>query len=395
MLAIARALMSKPRLLLLDEPSFGLAPILVEQMFEMITEINHQGVTVLLIEQNVRAALELAHRAYVLENGRIVGQGQGEELLSFRVGQECLPGVGRGSEVLMLEPLAQSLVFGVLVGGIYGLAALGLSLVFGVTKFLNVSHGELLMYGGYASFWVFVLWGVDPFLTIPFAVVFLALIGLVLYKLLFARMVKLPEEVKIRNTLLIGFGLSLILQNIALRLWTADDRSITTFYSGAAITLLGVRFPVVRLISLGIALVCFLALHLFLHRTFTGKAIRATVEDWEAAAMMGIDTNRVSQLAFIIGASLAGIAGTLVAVGYSIDPSMGLEWTLIALITMVLGGLGSIMGTLVGGLVLGVISIGNLLLPGRHLPRDRGSADLPTGAGPSASGPSRNQAGVG
>lgn len=83
MLAIARALMSKPRLLLLDEPSFGLAPILVEQMFEMITEINHQGVTVLLIEQNVRAALELAHRAYVLENGRIVGQGQGEELLSF------------------------------------------------------------------------------------------------------------------------------------------------------------------------------------------------------------------------------------------------------------------------------------------------------------------------
>ncbi len=254
----------------------------------------------------------------------------------------------------MLEPLAQSLVFGVLVGGIYGLAALGLSLVFGVTKFLNVSHGELLMFGGYASFWVFVLWGVDPFLTIPFAVIFLALIGLVLYKLLFARMVKLPEEVKIRNTLLIGFGLSLILQNIALRLWTADDRSITTFYSGAAITFLGVRFPVVRLISLGIALVCFLALHQFLHRTFTGKAIRATVEDWEAAAMMGIDTQRVSQLAFIIGASLAGIAGTLVAIGYSIDPSMGLEWTLVALITMVLGGLGSIMGTLVGGLLLGV-----------------------------------------
>jgi branched-chain amino acid transport system permease protein len=254
----------------------------------------------------------------------------------------------------MPEALAQSLVFGVLVGAIYGLAALGLSLVFGVTKFLNVSHGELLMYGGYASFWVFTLWGVDPFLTIPFAVVFLALIGFVLYRLLFDRMVKMPEDVKIRNTLLIGFGLSLILQNIALRLWTADDRSITTAYSGAAVTILDVRFPVVRLISLAIALVCFLALHQFLRRTYTGKAIRATVEDWEAAAMMGIDIRRVSQLAFIIGACLAGIAGTLVAVGYSIDPSMGLEWTLIALIVMVLGGLGSIMGTLVGGLVLGV-----------------------------------------
>jgi branched-chain amino acid transport system permease protein len=210
------------------------------------------------------------------------------------------------------------------------------------------------MYGGYASFWVFTLWGVDPFLTIPFAVIFLIVIGFILYRLLFARMVKMPEDVKIRNTLLIGFGLSLILQNIALRLWTADDRSITTAYSGAAITILDVRLPVVRLISLGIALVCFLALHQFLRRTYTGKAIRATVEDWEAAAMMGIDTHRVSMLAFIIGASLAGIAGTLVAVGYSIDPSMGLEWTLVALIVMVLGGLGSIMGTLVGGLVLGV-----------------------------------------
>jgi branched-chain amino acid transport system permease protein len=254
----------------------------------------------------------------------------------------------------MSEALAQSLVFGVLVGTIYGLAALGLSLVFGVTRFLNVSHGELLMYGGYASFWAFTLWGVDPYLTIPFSIIFLLLIGLVLYKLLFARMVRLPEETKIRNTLLIGFGLSLILQNIALRLWTADDRSIMAAYSGEALTLLGVRFPIVRLASVAIALVCFIALHQFLRRTYTGKAIRATVEDWEAAAMMGIDTNRVSQLAFVIGAALAGIAGTLVVISYSIEPSMGLDWTLIALIVMVLGGLGSIMGTLAGGIILGV-----------------------------------------
>jgi branched-chain amino acid transport system ATP-binding protein len=83
MLAIGRALMSKPRLLLLDEPSFGLAPILVDQMFTMIQEINKQGVTILLVEQNVRAALELAQRSYVIENGRIMGQGTGNDLLSF------------------------------------------------------------------------------------------------------------------------------------------------------------------------------------------------------------------------------------------------------------------------------------------------------------------------
>ena len=83
MLAIGRALMAKPKLLMLDEPSFGLAPILVQQMFEMIEEINKKGVTVLLVEQNVRAALELAQRAYVIENGRIVGEGKGDSLLSF------------------------------------------------------------------------------------------------------------------------------------------------------------------------------------------------------------------------------------------------------------------------------------------------------------------------
>jgi branched-chain amino acid transport system permease protein len=254
----------------------------------------------------------------------------------------------------MLQPVAQTLVFGILVGALYGLAAVGLSLVFGVTKFLNVAHGELLMFGGYAAFWLFTLWGVDPFLSLPLTILFLVLIGLVLYKLLFARMVKLPEESKIENTLLVSFGLGLIMQNLALRLWTADDRGITTAYSRVAFTILDVRFPLVRVASLGIALVALFALHLFLRRTYTGKALRATVEDWEAATLMGIDIYRVYLLAFVLGAALAGVAGALVSVGYSIEPSMGLEWTLVALIVMVLGGLGSIMGTFVGGIVLGV-----------------------------------------
>jgi branched-chain amino acid transport system permease protein len=250
--------------------------------------------------------------------------------------------------------LVQNLAFGILVGALYGLAAVGLSLVFGVTKFLNVAHGELLMFGGYASFWVFTLLGVDPFLTLASTIIFLLLIGLVLYKLLFARMVKLTESVKIQNTLLVGFGLSLILQNLALRLWTADTRSITTFYSGSVFTLLGVRFPIVRVASLVIALVTLLALDMFLRRTYTGKALRATVENWEAATLMGIDIQRVYLLSFVLGAALAGVAGCLVSVGYSIEPVMGMSWTLKGLIVMVLGGLGSITGTFVGGLVLGV-----------------------------------------
>ena len=254
----------------------------------------------------------------------------------------------------MLEPMLQNLVYGILVGALYGLAAVGLSLVFGVTKFLNVSHGELLMFGGYASFWLFTLWKVDPFLSLPLAVAFLVVIGVVVYKLLFSRMVKLAEGAKIQNTLLVGFGLGLILQNLALRFWTADTRSITTFYSGTVWTILGVRLPVVRVASMVIAFVLIVALQLFLRRTYTGKALRATVENWEAATLMGIDIQRVYLLSFVMGAALAGVAGALVSVGYSIDPGMGMSWTLKGLVVMVLGGLGSFTGTFVGGLVLGV-----------------------------------------
>lgn len=254
----------------------------------------------------------------------------------------------------MLQPVAQNLAFGILVGALYGLAAVGLALVFGVTKFLNVAHGELLMLGGYASFWLFNLWRVDPFLSLPLAIVILLVVGAVFYKLLFARMVKLAEGAKIQNTLLVGFGLSLILQNMALRLWTADTRSITTFYSGAVWTLLGVRLPVVRVASMGIAFVLIVALQLFLRSTYMGKALRATVENWEAATLMGIDIQRVYLLSFVMGAALAGVAGALVSVGYSIDPTMGMSWTLKSLVVMVLGGLGSLTGTFVGGLILGV-----------------------------------------
>lgn len=254
----------------------------------------------------------------------------------------------------MLQPLGQTLAFGLLVGALYGLVALGLSLVFGVTKFLNVAHGELLMFGGYASFMVFSSLHLDPFLTIPITILFLFLIGAILYYLVFSRTVKLPEESKIKNTLLVAFGLSVILQNIALRLWTADERGITASYAGAALTVLGVRFPAVRLASLGVAIIFLLALSLFLQKTYTGKAIRATVQNWEAASLMGIDIHKVYLLSFAIGAALAGAAGTLVTVNYSIQPAMGLDWTMKALIVMVLGGLGNIPGTFVGGLILGV-----------------------------------------
>ena len=267
----------------------------------------------------------------------------------------------------MLSQLPQNLVFGLLVGGLYGLAAVGLSLVFGVTKILNVAHGELLMLGGYASFWLFTLFGMDPFASLPLSILLLVLLGLVLYKTVFARMTRLGEETKIKNTMLVGFGLGIILQNVAQRLWTANERGITTDYSSAVFTLFDVRFPIVRVASFLIALILLVALHLFLKRTYLGKAIRATVQDWEAAALLGVGTDRVYLITFLMGAGLAGVAGALVSVGWSIMPTMGLEWTLTSLIVMVLGGLGSFVGTFVAGVLLGITeSLTSLFLGGAY-----------------------------
>ena len=264
----------------------------------------------------------------------------------------------------MPEAVIQNLVYGVLVGALYGLAAVGLSLVFGVTNFLNIAHGELIMFGGYATFWLFKLLKIDPFVSLPLNILFLILIGLVLYQLLFVRMVKLDVEDKIKNTMLIGFGLTLFLQNTALVLWTADDRGVTTTYSSEVLATLGIRFPVMRLASFALALICLLGLQIFLRKTYTGKAIRATVENWEAASLMGINIHQVYLFSFVLGAALAGVAGALVSVTFSVYPSMGMHWTLKALIVMVLGGLGSFTGTFVGGILLGATESATAFLIG-------------------------------
>ena len=250
--------------------------------------------------------------------------------------------------------LTQQLILGLLVGGLYGLAAAGLSLTFGVLRVLNVAHGELLMVGGYGTFWLFTLWKIDPFLSLLGVAPAMFVFGLVLYGALFRFVVKAHEEARIKNSLLIGFGLTLVLHALAIQLWTADERAVTTTYSGAVIRLGVFVVPWLRLSSLVLAFAILAAAHLFLTRTRWGRAIRATAEDWEAAALMGIPVGRAYMLAFALGTALAGIAGGLVSISYSISPSIGMEWTLKALIVVVLAGLGSLFGSFAGGILLGL-----------------------------------------
>ena len=250
--------------------------------------------------------------------------------------------------------LVQNVIFGLLVGGLYGLAAMGLALVFGVLKMLNVAHGELIMLGGYVGFWLFTLWRVDPFVSLLPSALALFVAGMLLYRVLFSRLIYLPEEAKLKNSILIGFGLALIMQTLAILAWKADERAITTPYAGAVIPVAGVVIPLARLGALGVAFLALGGLHLFLHRTFPGKAIRATAEDVEAASLAGISVPTVFLASFGLGSALAGIAGTLVSMTDAISPAIGLSWTLKALIVVVLSGLGNVFGTFVAGVFLGV-----------------------------------------
>jgi branched-chain amino acid transport system permease protein len=251
--------------------------------------------------------------------------------------------------------LLQNAVFGLLIGGLYGLGAVGLSLVFGVLRMLNVSHGELIMLGGYVSFWLFTLWRVDPFVSILLSGPALFLTGAVLYRLLFSRLIRFAEHDRIKNSILIGFGLALVLHTLAILLWEADDRAITPAYAGEVARLGSVVIPFSRLGSLAIAFLVLGGLHLFLNRSKPGIAIRATAEDADAAHLMGIPIHRVFLVAFGLGSALAGVAGTLVSVSDAISPAIGLNWTLKALIVIVLGGMGNIIGTFVAGLFLGLV----------------------------------------
>ena len=253
-----------------------------------------------------------------------------------------------------LSIFEQNAIFGLLIGGLYGLAAVGLSLVFGVLKILNVAHGELLMLGGYAAFWLFTLWHVDPFVSLVPSAAAMFLIGAMLYRLLFGRLLYAPDDLKLKNSILIGFGLSLVLQTAALLAWTADERAVETAVSGSVLPVGGVVVPVLRLASLGVAFAVLAGLHVFLQKTRWGTAVRATADDVEAAEMVGIPVPLVFLGAFGLGSALAGVAGALVSVTDSVNPTIGLSWTLKALIVVVLGGMGNILGTFVAGLFLGV-----------------------------------------
>lgn len=257
--------------------------------------------------------------------------------------------------------LLQAVVSGFLLGGVYGLVASGLTLIFGVLRVVNFAHGALMMLAMYSSYWLFTLAGVDPYLSVVLTAPLFFVLGLVIQKLI----VEPNRWAAEHNQLLLTLGLALFLENLALVLWQGDFRTVRSAVSGASFVLGGALVEVPRLIACAGAVLVALGLFTFLRTTDTGKAIRALSEEPEGAQLMGINVSRIRAVAFGIGTGCVAVAGSLVTPFFYVAPDVGESFNLMAFVVVVLGGMGNFIGALLGGFIVGLAeSLGAALLPG-------------------------------
>ena len=253
----------------------------------------------------------------------------------------------------------QIILNGFLLGGLYAIVAMGFSIVWGVMNVINLAHGAFIMLGAYMTFWFFDLWGIDPFLSIPISMVILFCVGYFIQR----NIINLVIRAQVFMVLILTFGLEILIMNLTTVAWTGNYRSVPTPYSGANIEIGPIVIPSVRLAIFLIALIITVGLYFFLGKTRTGNAIKATSLDKEAAQLVGVNIGKMYAITFAIGGALAGAAGSLLAILSAISPYMGGPYTLKAFVICVLGGLGSIIGLIIGGIILGMAeSIGTVLL---------------------------------
>jgi len=254
------------------------------------------------------------------------------------------------------------------MGGIYALIAMGLSLQYGVSRVLNIAHGEFIMLGAFATWTLYTIFGINPLLTLAIVGPIIFIIGFLLHRTMFRSLLKSSASPAAfeASSMLATFGLLFTIQNIALVAWGADIRGYSYLTTG--VNLFGATFAANRLVTLGFAVGLGLAFYLFLARSRIGKAIRAAAQDPATAGLMGVNINWVLALCFGLGALMAGLAGTLLSMRVTIMPTMGLQYTIIAIIVVVLGGLGSIPGSFIGGFIIGIIgTIVNFIEPSLSL----------------------------
>jgi branched-chain amino acid transport system permease protein len=259
-----------------------------------------------------------------------------------------------------LDEFVQTVILGLLAGGVYVAVGVGFGLVWGVLNIVNLAHGALVIIGGYITWQLFTTFGLDPFLTLPVDAVALFLIGYAIQRGVINRVIKAP----LLFTFLLTFGLTLVIVNILLLIYHSDFRSVTPSYAGQGVEIGGVVIPFVRVASLGVALLLAMLLAFFLNRTRIGLAIQAIGADREAAQLVGIDLRHAYAVTYGLGAACAGVAGGLIAMIQAVTPTAGQPYTLQAFVVVILGGLGRVSATVVGGLVFGLVEAFGQSIPG-------------------------------
>ena len=247
------------------------------------------------------------------------------------------------------------LIGGLLLGGIYALIAMGMSLQYGVARVLNIAHGEFIMIAAFGTFSLYTVAGINPLICLVIIGPITLIIGFLIHRSLFYQLsLKAPNpDAFAASSILASFGLLFIIQNIALMGWGADYRAYS--YLNEGVNIGGAIFPANKLVILGFAVGIGVAFYLFLARSRIGKAIRSAAQDPQTASLMGVNINRVLAICFGLGAMMAAIAGVLISMRVPLNPAMGMQYTFIAIIIIVLGGLGSIPGSFIGGFMLGII----------------------------------------
>ncbi len=264
--------------------------------------------------------------------------------------------------------LLNIVITGLLLGGLYAVIAMGLSLQYGVARVLNIAHGEFIMLGGLTTWSLYTVFGINPLLSLAVCGPVAFVLGFVIHRTLYKRLSTSAASPAIfeSSSMLASFGLLFIIQNLASIYWGPEIRQYS--YLAVPVHLAGAVFGANRLVTLGFAIAIGVAFYLFVARTRMGKAIRAAAQDPAAAGLMGVNINTVLALCFGFGAAMAGFAGMLISLWLPVHSVMGFQYTVIAIIVVVLGGLGSIPGSFIGGFVLGLIgSIVAYIDPGLSL----------------------------
>ena len=252
-----------------------------------------------------------------------------------------------------MRAIPQLVVSTLLLGGIYALIAVGLTLIFGVMRVVNFAHGEFLMLGMYLAFWAFTLVHLDPYVTLVLSLPLLFGAGWLSYRAVMRPVIHQGHNVHVFTTV----GLSIALQNVALVLWTADSQFVRTGYYAVVVRAGGVAFNLAQLVAFAVSVLLTAALFAFLRWSYAGKVMRATAQDRQVASLMGIDTGRVFALTWAVGVACVGAAGVLLAPIYPVYPTAGLQFVLIAYVAVVLGGLGDMAGALIASLVVAAVEV--------------------------------------